>query len=85
MVSRGVYFRMLDGNKQVRFRNLTQFELQDDCIIFSRSAMAGQTERTVRLPIVWQDATSFTVNWSLVNGHWSNAAIFHAHREHKAS
>ena len=84
MVSRGVYFRMLDGNKQVRFRNLTQIELQDDCIIFSRSAMAGQTERPVRLPIVWQDATSFTVNWSLVNGHWSNAAIFHAHREHKA-
>ena len=82
MVSRGVYFRMLDRNKQVRFRNLTQFELRDDCIIFSRSAMVGQAERTVRLPIAWQDATSFTVNWSRVNQHWSNAAIFRAHAEH---
>ena len=82
MVRRGVYFRMLDRNKQMRFRNETQFELRDDCIIFSTSAMVGQAERTVRLPIAWQDATSFTVNWSRVNEHWSNAAIFRAHREH---
>ena len=81
MVRRGVYFRMLDRNKQMRFRNETQFELRDDCIIFSTSAMVGQAERTVRLPIAWQDATSFTVNWSRVNEHWSNAAIFRAHRE----
>ena len=84
MVRRGVYFRMLDRNKQMRFRNQTQFELRDDCIIFSTSAMVGQAERTVRLPIAWQDATSFTVNWSRVNEHWSNAAIFRAHREHGA-
>ena len=68
----------------MRFRNQTQFELRDDCIIFSTSAMVGQAERTVRLPIAWQDATSFTVNWSRVNEHWSNAAIFRAHREHGA-
>ena len=68
----------------MRFRNETQFELRDDCIIFSTSAMVGQAERTVRLPIAWQDATSFTVNWSRVNEHWSNAAIFRAHREHGA-
>ena len=84
MVRRGVYFRMLDRNKQMRFRNETHFELRDDCIIFSTSAMVGQAERTVRLPIAWQDATSFTVNWSRVNEHWSNAAIFRAHREHGA-
>ena len=65
----------------MRFRNETQFELRDDCIIFSTSAMVGQAERRVRLPIAWQDATSFTVNWSRVNEHWSNAAIFRAHRE----
>ena len=84
MVRRGIYFRMLDRNKQMRFRNETQFELRDDCIIYSTSAMVGQAERTVRLPIAWQDATSFIVNWSLVNEHWSNAAIFRAHREHGA-
>ena len=84
MVRRGVYFRMLDRNKQRRFRNETQIELRDDCIIYSTSAMVGQAERTVLLPITWQDATSFTVNWSRVNEHWSNAAIFRAHREHGA-
>ena len=81
MLRRGVYFRMEDGNKQRRFRNETQFELRDDCIIFSTSAMVGQAERTVLLPIAWQDATSFTVNWSRVNEHWSSDAIFRAHRE----
>ena len=81
MVRRGIYFRMLDRNKQMRFRNETQFELRDDCIIFSTSAMVGQAEPTVRLPIAWQDATSFTVNWSRVNEHWSSNAIFRAHRE----
>ena len=81
MVRRGIYFRMLDRNKKMRFRNETQFELRDDCIIFSTSAMVGQAERTVQLPIAWQDATSFTVNWSRVNEHWSSAAIFRAHRE----
>ena len=82
MVRRGIYFRMVDRNKKMRFQNETQFELRDDCIIFSTSAMVGQAEPTVRLPIAWQDATSFTVNWSRVNEHWSNAAIFRAHAEH---
>ena len=84
MVRRGVYSRMLDRNKQRRFRNEAQIELRDDCIIYSTSAMVGQAERTVLLPIAWQDARSFTVNWSRVNQHWSNAAIFRAHREHGA-
>ena len=84
MVRRGVYSRMLDRNKQRRFRNEAQIEVRDDCIIYSTSAMVGQAERTVLLPIAWQDATSFTVNWSRVNQHWSNAAIFRAHREHGA-
>ena len=84
MVRRGVYSRMHDVNKQRRFRNEAQIELRDDCIIYSTSAMVGQAERTVLLPIEWQDARSFTVNWSRVNQHWSNAAIFRAHREHGA-
>ena len=82
MVRRGIYFRMVDRNKKMRFRNETQFELRDDCIIFSTSAMVGQAKRTVLLPIEWQGVRSFTVNWSRVNQHWSNAAIFRAHAEH---
>ena len=82
MLRRGVYFRMQDGNKQRRFRNEAQIEVRDDCIIYSTSAVVGQAKRTVLLPIEWQGVRSFTVNWSRVNQHWSNAAIFRAHREH---
>ena len=84
MVRRGVYSRMYDVNKQRRFRNEAQIEVRDDCIIYSTSAVVGQAKRTVLLPIEWQGVRSFTVNWSRVNEHWSNAAIFRAHREHGA-
>ena len=82
MVRRGVYSRMHDLNKQRRFRNEAQIEVRDDCIIYSTSAVVGQAKRTVLLPIEWQGVRSFTVNWSRVNRHWSNAAIFRAHAEH---
>ena len=82
MVRRGVYSRMHDLNKQRRFRNEAQIEVRDDCIFYSTSAMVGQAKRTVLLPIEWQGVRSFTVNWSRVNQHWSNAAIFRAHAEH---
>ena len=82
MVRRGVYSRMHDLNKQRRFRNEAQIEVRDDCIIYSTSAVVGQAKRTVLLPIEWQGVRSFTVNWSRVNQHWSNAAIFRAHAEH---
>ena len=82
MLRRGVYSRMHDRNKQRRFRNEAQIELRDDCIIYSTSAMVGQAKRTVLLPIEWQGVRSFSVNWSRVNQHWSNAAIFRAHPEH---
>ena len=82
MLRRGVYSRMHDLNKQRRFRNEAQIEVRDDCIIYSTSAVVGQAKRTVLLPIEWQGVRSFTVNWSRVNQHWSNAAIFRAHREH---
>ena len=84
MLLHGVYSRMHDGNKQKRFRNEAQIEVRDDCIIYSTSAVVGQAKRTVLLPIEWQGVRSFTVNWSRVNQHWSNAAIFRAHREHGA-
>ena len=82
MLRRGVYSRMHDVNKQRRFRNEAQIEVRDDCIIYSTSAVVGQAKRTVLLPIEWQGVRSFTVNWSRVNQHWSNAAIFRAHAEH---
>ena len=82
MLRRGVYSRMHDLNKQRRFRNEAQIEVRDDCIFYSTSAMVGQAKRTVLLPIEWQGVRSFTVNWSRVNQHWSNAAIFRAHAEH---
>ena len=59
-------------------------EVREDCIIYSTSLVVGQAKRTVLLPIEWQSVRSFTVNWSRVNEHWSNAAIFRAHREHGA-
>jgi len=53
MVRRGVYYRMLDRNKQRRFRNKAQIEVREDCMIYSTHPVVGEAKRTV-LPIQWQ-------------------------------